>query len=145
MVKKEKEYKEKPVGTVVEGEVCLDPRKPVGRIAYNDLNIFEQVTVPDVAPSLSAMVRSGVVPAGSSTLYTSPDFETDDEAHDGPDYSKLNNLDLVEKEEFVQEWEKDPRNYEKKEESSEASAAEGKADESSKAEPPSKGGEQGHV
>jgi len=82
--------------------VCLDPENPIAR-EYNDRDIFEQVTTPDVSPSLTYMVRTGMVGeamAGSS-LYEYPELGTDDEAHDHPDYQKLMSQDIVEQSEFV--------------------------------------------
>lgn len=95
-------------------EVCLDHKKPCA-ITYPYGDPLEQVTVPDISMSLSQMVASNVVMGGSSK-YIDPNFDDDEEAHDKPDYEKLQGLDLVDKENFVAQWELDPNNYEKKEE-----------------------------
>lgn len=94
--------------------VCLEPSEPCAR-EYNDRNIFEQVTVPDVSPSLYQMVTTATVGSmpGSSPAYQYPDLGDDDQAHDHPDYMKLNDLDIVEKNEFVDKWLENPDLYEK--------------------------------
>lgn len=100
-------------------EVCLDPREPCAR-TYNDRDMTEQVTVPDLSMSLSQMVMTGnvgVMP-GANPAYSDPDLGDDDEAHEHPDYEKLNKMDIVDKENYVTEWETRPENYEKEEEPS---------------------------
>jgi len=106
-------------------EVCLDPRKPCAR-QYEPLDIFEQVTVQDVAPSLYQMVMSGTVGSmpGNSQFYQYPDLGEDDEAHDHPDYEKLDKLDIVEKEMYAEQWLKNPKNYEQKDVSAEVKTEE---------------------
>lgn len=99
-------------------EVCLNPRFPCAR-QYEHGNIFEQVTVPDVSPSLYKMVTTGMVGSitGNARNFSYPDLEEDEElAHDHPDYEKLNHLDNVEKEAFVEDWLHNPKNYEKRKE-----------------------------
>lgn len=93
-------------------EVCLDPRNPCAR-EYQERDIFEQVTEPDVSMSLTQMVNTGTVPS-SGKNYVYPDLPDDEEAaHDAPDYEKLNSSDIVEKEQFVEQWLEKPENYEK--------------------------------
>lgn len=93
---------------------CIDPAEPLAR-EYNERDIYEQVTVPDIGPSLHHMVSTGDVGPMSSRSrnYTYPDLGDDDNAHDHPDYEKLDHLDLVEKEEYVENFIKNPNNYEK--------------------------------
>lgn len=100
----------------VQPEVCLDPRKPIA-VNKNDRNEFEQVTVPDYAPSLYQMVYSGTVGAmpGNTSLYNYPELGDDDEAHDHPDYMQLDRLDIIEKQEYVNKFMTNPKNHEKKE------------------------------
>lgn len=102
-------------------EVCLDPRKPCAR-TYEWPNKDEQVTIPDVAPSLYQMVMSGTVGSmpGNSTMYQYPDLGEDDDAHDHPDYEKLDKIDQVEKEMFAENWLQNPKNYEQKDVSTKA-------------------------
>jgi len=96
-------------------DICLDHRKPCAR-TYEPLDIFEQVTVPDVAPSLYQMVTTATVGSmpGNSVLYQYPDLGDDDDAHDHPDYEKLDKLDIVEKEAYAENFLNNPKNYEKK-------------------------------
>lgn len=66
----------------------------------------EQVTVPDLAPSLASMVMTGVVGSMSSANRYSftHDAETEsDEDHDMPDYQRLKDEDYVVREEFSKE------------------------------------------
>lgn len=101
-----KEKKEVP-------EVCLDYRKPLAR-EYND-RVNEQVTEPDTSLSLTQMVMTGTV-RSSNPNYIYPELpEDDEEAHDHPDYEKLDKQDIVEKEQFVENWLEKPENYEKSE------------------------------
>lgn len=93
----------------------------VPQVEYSHGDPHEQVTVPDSSPSLVQMVMSGNAGALSvgSTKYSYPDLDDDDdENHDLPDYEKLNKLDVIEKEEFVDLFLKNPKNYVKKEEES---------------------------
>lgn len=102
------------VKTLETREVCLDRYNPVAR-TYEDRNILEQVTVPDVSPSLYQMVSTATVGSmpGNSPAYQYPELGTDDEAHDHPDYEKLNKEDIVLKEEYVEKWLEKAENYEK--------------------------------
>lgn len=123
-------------------EVCLDPRKPCAR-TYEPLDIFEQVTIQDVAPSLYQMVMSGSVGSmpGNSNLYQYPDLgESDDDYHDHPDYEKLDKLDIVEKEQYAEQFLNDPKNYEKKD-SSTTAEPEGEAGKEGEGTEPKKEGE----
>lgn len=97
-------------------EVCLDPYKPIAQ-TYNWLP-NEEVTELDVSPSLYQMITSATVGSmpGNSNAYKYPDIGDDDEAHDHPDYSKLDSLDLAERDNYVNEFLNNPNNYEKKEE-----------------------------
>lgn len=102
-------------------EVCLDSYVPIAKV-YEERNTKEQVTIPDVSPSLYQMVMSGTVGSmpGNTNLYNYPDLgDDDDEAHEHPDYMKLDKMDIVEKEDFVENFTNNPNNYEKKEQSSE--------------------------
>jgi len=101
-------------------EVCLDPYDPIA-INKNDRNEKEVVTVIDESPSLYQMVMSGSVGSmpGNTNLYTYPDLGDDEEAHEHPDYMRLDRLDILEKEEFVNNFNLNPNNYEKKVESGE--------------------------
>lgn len=113
--------------------VCLDNSKPLAR-EYVNGDIHQIVTVPDVSPSLYQMISTATVGSmpGNSPNYKYPDLgEDDDQAHDHPDYEKLNQLDIVEKESFVESWLEKPENYEKKEVISKEAAA-SKIDEQSK-------------
>lgn len=96
-------------------EVCLDPFEPIYTIS-NDRDQYEQVTLPDISPSLYQMVTTGTVGSmqGNTQLYQFPDLGDDDEAHDHPDYMKLDKLDIVEKEQFINNFIENPNNYEKK-------------------------------
>lgn len=93
-------------------------------------DIFEQITEPDVSPSLHQMVVTQTVAAMAvrSSAYSSPDYDADSEedddlAHDDPDYMKLHGLDIVDKEAFVEEWLLDPKNREKVEQKDPSAAA----------------------
>jgi len=81
--------------------------------SYERGDVKEIVTVPDVGLSIRQMIETGV--AGSfGKGFSFPDLDEDDEiAHDSPDFEKLNKLDPVEKQIFVDEWLKNPDNYEK--------------------------------
>lgn len=86
-------------------------------------DIYEQVTEPDVSPSLYQMITTataGSMP-GNNQAYEYPELGTDEQAHDHPDYEKLNKLDLVEKDIYVENWLQKEENYEiKKKEREEA-------------------------
>lgn len=94
--------------------VCLDPSKPLAH-EFRHQFFDEQVTVPDCGPSLYQMVTSMTVGSmpGSNPAYAYPDLGDDDEAHDHPDYEKLNHMDMVHKEEYADEFVNNPKNYEK--------------------------------
>lgn len=78
-------------------------------------DIFEQVTKPDFSPSLYSLVSSGVAGSQmSSRLYTFPVVPEDDvAAHDMPDYQRLKDVDMVEREDFVDDFVNNPDNYER--------------------------------
>lgn len=96
--------------------MCLNPRNPIARV-YQDRNDQEQVTVQDFSPSIYDMVRTGNVgsmPGNSSSRYTFPDVPDDDDAAHGlPDYQRLKDADMVEREAFVDDFVANPDNYEK--------------------------------
>jgi len=97
--------------------VNLDPLGP--RLAHEYLHgEYEQVTIMDVQPSLHSMVTTGIVgnQMGNSR-YVYPDLGDEDEAHEHPDYQRVNDMDNVEKQEFAEMWLKNPKFYEKKKES----------------------------
>lgn len=85
--------------------ICLDPSEPLAR-EYPWERADEQVTVPDTSPSLTYMVTTGNVGSMSSanryTFTHAPETETDDD-HDMPDYQRLKDVDLVEREEWSKE------------------------------------------
>lgn len=97
------------------------------RLEPQMLDIFEQVTVPDISPSLYNMVMSGTVGSmsGNNRGFSFPDLaEDDDEAHEAPDYEKLDKLDAVDKANYVENWLQNPNLYEKENTSTEAPPAE---------------------
>lgn len=81
----------------------------------NPRNIFEQVTKPDFSASLYSLVSSGVAGSQmSSRLYQFPIVPDDDLlAHEMPDYQRLKDVDMVDREEFVEDFIQNPSNYEK--------------------------------
>lgn len=96
-------------------DVCLHPDNRLAK-EYHHGDIYEQVVEPNLSPSLYQMVQTATVGSmpGSSPAYSYPDLEDDDDlAHEHPDYEKLNQLDIVEKEVYVNEWLSKPENYEK--------------------------------
>ena len=96
--------------------VNLNPFDTKKRLAKEYLHgEYEQVTVMDVAPSLASMVTTGIVGSLSGNdRYVYPDIgETDDEGHEHPDYQQVNKLDVFEKNQFAEEWIKNPKFYEK--------------------------------
>nr|QJB18746.1 MAG: hypothetical protein [Microvirus sp.] len=95
--------------------VCLDPNEPIAKV-YHDRDMFEQITIPDISPSLYQMVNnsSALGLTGNNSKYQYPELDDDDnEAHDSPDYEKIDKLDIVEKTQFVEEWKLNPKLYEK--------------------------------
>lgn len=107
--------------------ICLDPRKPLAR-EYNDRDIFEKTVQIDFSPSIYDMVKTGV--AGISNVnsgrYTFPPTPDDDnEAHEMPDYQRLRDIDIAEKEQVIDEFLNDENNYVKPEPSTETSAVSG--------------------
>lgn len=98
-------------------EITLDPKQPLAR-EYPSLN-NEQVTVPDFSISIQSMVLNGT--AGQlaqnsqhSGKYNYPTITGDDETdHNTPDYGKIKDGDLTERDEFVNEFLTNPDNYEK--------------------------------
>lgn len=85
------------------------------RVEHPHGNIFEEVTEPDVSPSLLNMVTSATVGSMSvnSPKYQFPDLGDDDSAHEHPDYEKLDKLDVVDKALYVENWLENPNLYEK--------------------------------
>lgn len=86
-------------------EVCLDSRKRLAT-TYTWLD-NEQVTVPDVAPSLMSIVMTGNVgsmPSNSSRYSYGPQIDDDEELHETPDFMKLKDADLVERQQFIDEF-----------------------------------------
>lgn len=84
-------------------EVCLDWHKPIAR-QYEDRDVFEEVTQPDLSPSLYSMVTTQTVGSmpGNSPNYVFQDIGDDDEeGHSHPDYGKLGTLDPIERENVV--------------------------------------------
>lgn len=72
-------------------------------------NPKEVVTVQDFAPSLYDMVRTNAVSpySSTSTRYSYPRFDSEDgeDLHDGPDYQRLAQQDIVDKTDFVTDFE----------------------------------------
>lgn len=80
-------------------EVTLSTSKPLASTYYHG-DPFEQVTVPDVSPSLSQMVSTGLV-GNFSNKY---EFgEHDDDDHDFPDMQKIANDDKAVRENYFNE------------------------------------------
>lgn len=98
-------------------DVCLDRRNRLAR-EYQRENADEQVTMPDMSPSLTAIVMTGNVGSmpGNNNRYVYPDMPDDDnEAHEMPDFQALQSIDPVEKENLVNEFINDDNNYVKEE------------------------------
>lgn len=94
--------KEKKTPPVI---IVLDPALR-NALQHEHGDIHEQVTVPDMSPSLYQIVMTGNVGSmpGNSSQYNFPDLGDDDEAHEHPDYMKLHKEDIVIKEQFVNEF-----------------------------------------
>lgn len=87
---KTKEVKEYP-------EVTLTTKQPLAKTYYHG-DPFEQVTQPDVSPSLTQMVSTGLV-GNFSNKY---EFgEHDDDDHDFPDMQKIANDDKAVREMYL--------------------------------------------
>lgn len=89
------------------------------RLAYEyvERDIFEKVTVQDFSPSIYDMVKTGIAGIGNvnSGRYSFPNVpENDAEAHEMPDYQRITlNADIAEKEEFIEQFFQNEKNYEK--------------------------------
>lgn len=90
-------------------------RSFIPEIEFNSRDRFEQVTKPDFSASLYSLVSSGVAGSQmSSRGYIFPEVPQDDlVAHEMPDYQRLKDVDMVDREEFVEDFIQNPSNYEK--------------------------------
>lgn len=112
MVNEQLEIEFKGASQVEHPEHTLDKYKPLAS-TYAHGDETEQVTIPDMSPSLHQMVVTGVA-GTTSGKYSFVDVDEDD--HDAPDYEKLSKADPALKAEFMDSFINNPDNYEKREE-----------------------------
>lgn len=94
----------------------VDPEKPLAKVYLEVGDPQEQVTQLDEGPSLTYMVTTGNVGSmnNNQNKYAYLDNLEDDELHDEPDYSKVKDMDNVEKQQLVEDFLQNEQNYEKK-------------------------------
>lgn len=119
MNKKEQELAQKAyaqrLSQLGNGNIVIWPHSKPIAMEYQNGDIFELVTEPDVSPSLAHMVQTGnVIDAGSGRFYQYDDLPDDEEeAHAMPDASLVPRMDVVIQDQIVEDLVTNPENYEK--------------------------------